>query len=63
MARLTEMSANQLNTWIRNLEDSIKVDDHEGNQAIYKKWLDEARQEQEDRLARKENYLKLTGRQ
>ena len=61
MAQLTEMSANALRKWIKSLEESLKVDDHEGNKQIYRKWLEEARREQEDRLARKENYLRCKG--
>lgn len=62
MAQLEKMSANALRSWIRTLETSLKVDDHEGNQQIYRKWLEEAKAEQQARADRKYNYLKLTGR-
>ena len=57
MAQLDKMNAKQLKTWIVNLEQSIKADDHPGNQEIYKKWLKEAKEEQQARLERKERYL------
>lgn len=62
MARIENMTAKQLRTWVRNLEDSIKADDNENNKQIYQKWLEEARREQDLRLARKENYLRWKGR-
>lgn len=58
MAQLEKMTAKQLNTWIRNLQDSIKDDSHPGNQKIYKKWLEEALDEKQARFDRKINYIR-----
>lgn len=58
MAQLEKMTARQLDTWIRNLEDSMKVDEDPRNVDLYRRWLIEAREEKTRRWERKENYLK-----
>ena len=57
MAKINEMKRKTLETWIRNLEDSIKADDDPRNQAIYKKWLQEAKDELKAREERKNSWL------
>lgn len=62
MAQLEKMTARQLDTWIRNLEDSMKVDDDPRNVDLYRRWLIEAREEKTRRWKRRENYLKFKAR-
>ena len=62
MATVTNMTASQLNTWIRNLEDSLKADPDSTNKWIYEKWLEEAIAEKQARFDRKYNYLKSVGK-
>ena len=57
MAEITKMKSQQLKNWIKSLEHSLRTDTDDINQKIYKKWLDEAKAEQQARLDRKENYL------
>ena len=62
MAAIEQMSRPQLNTWIKNLEESLRKDTDPRNKWIYEKWLKEAKDEQEARISRRENYLKLVGK-
>ena len=56
MARIEQMTRKQLDTWIHNLEQSIKADDDPHNQEIYHKWLQEARDELKARQERKQAW-------
>lgn len=62
MAAIEQMSRPQLNTWIRNLEDSLKADPDGRNKWIYEKWLKEAKDERDARISRRVNYLKMIGK-
>lgn len=63
MAQLEKMTAKQLDTWIRNLEDSMKVDTDPRNVDLYRRWLIQAREEKTRRWEARENYLKFKTRQ
>lgn len=56
MAELHNMTRKQLNTWIRNLQDSIKANDCDVNRPIYEKWLKEAKEESRARQERQKAW-------
>ena len=56
MAKIQEMTRKQLDTWIRNLQDSLKADETPENQEIYRKWLQEAQEELKARQERQRAF-------
>lgn len=59
---LSHMSKQALAKWVRTLEQSLADDPDEKNAFIYKKWLEEAKAEQDARYSRRYNYLKMVGK-
>ena len=59
---ITKMRADSLRKWIKNLEITLKYENDSRNIAIYRKWLNEAYKEQEDRFKRRERYLNETNK-
>ena len=55
--RLKDMTRKQLNTYIKKLNIAILHEDNLNNIIIYQKWLDEANEESNARLQRKQKYL------
>ncbi len=55
--KIEDMKAKDLRIWIDNLVNSIKTETDDKNIALYSKWLQEARNEQEQRF----NYLSNRG--
>lgn len=54
---ITKMRADNLRKWIKNLENTLKYEEDPRNIAIYKKWLNEAYTERNERFKRRERYL------
>lgn len=54
---ITKMRADNLRKWIKNLENTLKYEEDPRNISIYRKWLNEAYTEQDERFKRRERYL------
>ena len=55
--QLEKMTAKNLRTWIDKLTKLLNGETNKHNRAIYSRWLNEARAEQQARFTRRNSYL------
>ena len=56
--QIEKMTAKNLRTWVYNLTKLLNEETDDHNKAIYSKWLQEAKAEQDARYTRRMNYLR-----